>query len=307
MQHDRFPQKTGSPPDSMAGRDATDGRANPVINSQIHASLAQNLYAPRQSNQPDHTAMPKLKIDLHMHTGEDPQDGIAYPATALIDRAAQLGYAAIAITLHEKVLEDPRIFDHAAARGLLLIPAVEARIKNCDVLLYNVSQQEADRLKSFDDLRALRRDRGHDILTIAPHPCYVVGHSLRSQFEPHIDLFDAVEYSQMHMRWLNYNLPAVTIAKRHGKPIVANSDAHALWMFGRHYTLVDAEPTMTGIFDAIRAGRVELVSPAITTWEAVKFVFIDAILERRRGRTITSFPDTQSAPAKSASPARHPK
>jgi hypothetical protein len=235
--------------------------------------------------------MPKLKIDLHMHTGEDPQDGIAYPATALIDRAADLGYAAIAITLHKKTLDDPRIFDHARSRGLLLIPAVEARILNCDVLLYNVSQQETDRLKTFDDLRALRRDRGNSMLAIAPHPCFVVGHSLRSYFEPNIDLFDAVEFSQMHLRWLNYNLPAVTIAQQHGKPLVANSDAHALWMFGRHYTWVDADPTLPGIFDGIRAGRVELVSPPITTWEAIKFVVIDAILERRRGRTITSFPD----------------
>ena len=29
-----------------------------------------------------------IKVDLHMHSGEDPEDGLRYPATALIDRAA---------------------------------------------------------------------------------------------------------------------------------------------------------------------------------------------------------------------------
>ena len=40
-----------------------------------------------------------IKVDLHMHSGEDPEDGLQYPATALIDRAVELGYGAIAITL----------------------------------------------------------------------------------------------------------------------------------------------------------------------------------------------------------------
>ena len=47
-----------------------------------------------------------IKVDLHMHSGEDPEDGLRYPATALVDKAVQLGFGAIAITLHSEVLED---------------------------------------------------------------------------------------------------------------------------------------------------------------------------------------------------------
>ena len=75
-----------------------------------------------------------IKIDLHMHSGEDPHDGLAYPATALIDRAAELGYGAIAITLHKKVLEDERCFEYARQKGVLLIRAVEWNIQTVDVL-----------------------------------------------------------------------------------------------------------------------------------------------------------------------------
>src|SRR5450755_2246017 len=60
-----------------------------------------------------------IKVDMHMHTGEDPKDGLRYPATALIDRAVELGYGAIAITLHCQVIGDERVFAYAREKGLL--------------------------------------------------------------------------------------------------------------------------------------------------------------------------------------------
>ncbi len=41
-----------------------------------------------------------LKIDLHTHSGEDPQDRIGYSTRELIDRAATLGFDALAVTNH---------------------------------------------------------------------------------------------------------------------------------------------------------------------------------------------------------------
>ena len=87
-----------------------------------------------------------IKVDLHMHSGEDPEDGLRYPATALVDKAIELGFGAIAITLHGKVLEDERVFAYAQGKGLLLIRAVEWSIFGRDVLLYNITQREAEGL-----------------------------------------------------------------------------------------------------------------------------------------------------------------
>jgi predicted metal-dependent phosphoesterase TrpH len=235
-----------------------------------------------------------IKIDLHMHAGEDPEDGLRYPASALVDKAVALGYGAIAITLHGKVLADERLFEYARAKGLLLIPAVEWRICGRDVVLCNVNQREAERLQNFEDLRAFKRERGDDLLVIAPHPCYPRGHSLRHELERNIDLFDAVEYSQMHLSWLNPAERARRIAEKHGKPVVANSDAHNLWMFGRHYTLVDAEPTIPSIFRAIRERRVEWHSPHVTIWECLRMFVFDPLLHRKPGKTVRSF-EPQSA------------
>ena len=191
-----------------------------------------------------------------MHTGEDPEDGLRYPATALVDRAVELGFAAIAITLHNKVLDDERIFEYARQKELLLIRAVEWNLERVDVLLYNVTQREAERLRTFDDLRAFKRERGDDLLIIAPHPFTRRARALKTAIlNGNIDLFDAIEYSQTHLSWCNPNKRAEAVARKHGKPVIANSDAHNVWMFGRHYTLVDADPTIPCIFRAIREGR----------------------------------------------------
>jgi predicted metal-dependent phosphoesterase TrpH len=232
-----------------------------------------------------------IKIDLHMHTGEDPWDGLRYPATRLIDLAVELGFAAIAITLHDKVLEDERVFAYARQKGLLLIRAVEWEIEGVDVLLYNVTQREVDALDTFNDLRAFRQQCGDSLLVIAPHPFYPIGRSLKHHLERHIDLFDAIEHAQLHLPWLNYNKHAVRVAAHYRKPLIANSDAHNLWMFGRHYSRVDAEPNERSIFQAIRAGRIEWHSPPVTVWECLRMFVFDPLFIRRKGKTVHSFPD----------------
>ena len=69
-----------------------------------------------------------LKVDFHTHTSDDPCDRIPYSTTDLIDRAAALGYDALAVTLHERQLEIQRLIPYAAERRVVLIPGVERSI-----------------------------------------------------------------------------------------------------------------------------------------------------------------------------------
>jgi predicted metal-dependent phosphoesterase TrpH len=158
------------------------------------------------------------------------------------------------------------------------------------VLLYNVTQHELERLRSLANLRTFRRDRGDDLLVIAAHPCFFK-HSLNRHLVRDLDLFDAVEYCHLHFPWLNLNRRGVRIAEQHGKAVVATSDAHNLWMFGRHYTLVDGAPTQASIFRAIREHRVQLHSPHISIWDCLRMIVFDPVLERSPGKTVESFAD----------------
>jgi len=229
-----------------------------------------------------------IKVDLHMHTGEDPKDGLQYPATAMIDHAADLGFSAIAITLHEQVLEDQRVFDYAAEKGLLLIPGAEWCIEGRDVLIYNVTQRDIEQIRTFDALRAFRRERGNDVLVIAPHPYYPKSTSPGPVLEDNLDLFDAFEHAQIYLPWLNFNKRMLRVAKQHNKPIVANSDAHNLWMMGHHYTLVDSEPKISALFEAIRKGHIEWHSPPMSVWGCFRMFIFDP-RERKPGEITASF------------------
>src|ERR1041385_7749371 len=101
-----------------------------------------------------------IKIDLHIHTLDDPKDVLDYSAHQLLERAKALGFRVLAITLHDAVFDRAEVFADAAAMGILLIPAAEMRLEGADVILLNVSPDEVAPLRTFEDLAALRKRRG---------------------------------------------------------------------------------------------------------------------------------------------------
>ena len=206
-----------------------------------------------------------VKADLHLHTAEDPLDEIDYTALELIDHAADQGFRVLAVTLHDKVFDEPAAFERARERGVLLIPAAELRIEGADTVLLNVTAAEAATVRTFDDLRRLRAARGKSLLVFAPHPFYRMGGSIGRRIEGLLDCFDAIEFCHFHVPIFDPNVPAVRLARRTGKPLLATSDAHRRRFFGQNYSRLglasDVPPTVEAVFEAIRADRIQRVSP----------------------------------------------
>ncbi len=213
-----------------------------------------------------------IKSDLHLHTAEDPLDAVDYTALELLDRAHRLGFQALAVTLHGELFDDPKAFARARELGILLIPGVELRLEGADVVVLNISRTEAEATRTFADLRRLRAARDGSIFILAPHPFYVLGGSIgRPRLEANIDLFDAIEYCHFHVRGFNPNIPAVRLAARHHLPLLATSDAHRRCAFGPSHSLLEVPaaaaaadeeiPTAADVFAAIRAQRIQRVSP----------------------------------------------
>jgi predicted metal-dependent phosphoesterase TrpH len=220
-----------------------------------------------------------IKIDLHIHTLDDPKDAVDYSAHQLLERARTLGFRVLAITLHDAVFNRQEVFADAAAMGILLIPAAEMRLLGADVIVLNVSAEEVAELRSFDDLRRLRARRGDSIFTIAPHPFYMFGGSIGSRLFQEIDCFDAIEFCHFHIGLFNPNRRAKRVASRFGKPLIATSDAHRLHAFGRHYTSIPMPSALTleNVFAALRSGPLRLTSPACSFADlasAIYFVFL---------------------------------
>jgi predicted metal-dependent phosphoesterase TrpH len=239
-----------------------------------------------------------LKVDLHLHTDDDPVDRMAHDGYALVDRAAALGFDALAITLHDCQFADAGLTAHARKRGIVLIPGIERTIEGRHVLLLNFAADETARVRSLDDLAALRRSG--DGLVVAPHPFFPDRSCLRTRLDAHAEVFDAVEWTYFWTRGVNFNARAARWARRHGKAIVGNSDLHDLRQLGRTYSLVDAPHDAAAICAAIRGGRVELVTAPAPALQLADV--LTRMLLRPRKRTATLTPDSRPLSSKEAVP-----
>lgn len=212
-----------------------------------------------------------LKVDLHIHTSDDPVDDIPYSTRELIDRAAALGYNALAVTLHEKQLDIRPLADYAAERGITLIRGIERTIEGRHVVLLNFTPA-TEWVNTFADLAALRAREPQGIV-IAPHAFFPTAFALREHMNRHASLFDAVECNAMFTRLLDFNRKARRWARAHGKPMVGNGDVHRLRQLGSTYSLVDASPDADAICKAIREGRVDVHAEPLSVFSAATIMW----------------------------------
>jgi len=212
-----------------------------------------------------------LRGDFHHHIDTDPVDGafVRHSAGELIDHAAAAGLNALAITCHESVPYDGDATRYAAARGIVLIRGMEATVGGHHVLLLNFPEFPPG-VCSMQDVAACKTP---DALVIAPHPFYPTGIAGADTLLTHSALFDAVEFSGLYTPLTRrFNESATAHARSAGLPVVGNSDTHFLWQLGRTYTLIDATPDAPAVIDAIRLGRVRLVTRPLSWVHLVRFV-----------------------------------
>src|SRR5881275_1439263 len=89
-----------------------------------------------------------IKIDLHIHTLDDPKDAVDYSAHQLLERARTLGFRVLAITLHDAVFGRKKVFADAARR---------LNFYNCAASFLYVRRLDWIAITSRN--RLLRRDR----------------------------------------------------------------------------------------------------------------------------------------------------
>jgi predicted metal-dependent phosphoesterase TrpH len=204
--------------------------------------------------------VPSFRVDLHNHCQGDPVDPLTHTIFEHIDQARKVGLDAIAMTWHRRVCSDAAAFDYARERGLLLIPGMEAEVGGKHVVIVGLRDGDLPGRTNWDEIRALRA-RKPGVIVMAAHPFYPHPSCLNRRINEGIDCIDVVEWCSLHVNWLpsrvSPNLRAARWAQRHGKPLMACSDAHSPAAIGRTPSTVEAEAlTEEAILDAVRAGRI---------------------------------------------------
>lgn len=200
----------------------------------------------------------RLKCDLHLHTSEDPRHQLNYSAKELIEETAKKGYQVVSITNHNTVTYDQELADFAHEKGILLIPGVEATVMGKHVLIYGVEgmDEKWDQLTFFD----LKRLKARGAFIVAPHPFYPNYNCLGNLLDRFSTLFDAVEYSHLYTKKLNFNLKAQDFARSKGMPLLGLSDAHSFKQLDYTYTLIDSDKDISSIFEAIREQKTTIIT-----------------------------------------------
>jgi predicted metal-dependent phosphoesterase TrpH len=222
-----------------------------------------------------------IKAELHAHTADDPMDRVPHSAEQLIERAAEHGYGALAITLHDRPFDPTPLVAFARERGVVLIPGLERTVEGRHVILLNFPL-EAIEVQTLDDVARLKAATNG--LVIAPHPFYPIPSALGLKLlETHLNLWDAVEVSALYVRGVDFSTPAIAWARRHGKPLVGNADVHRLSQLDTTWSEIDAPPDASAICEAIRAGRVRVVTRPLGYGQAVR-IFTQMTIGGLRGR-----------------------
>jgi len=198
---------------------------------------------------------PKLKVDLHLHTAEDPYENISYNAFQLIDRASQKGFDVLSITNHNTATYNQELARYAEKKGILLIPGMEATFSHKHALIINPDFKKYPLNRSLKDLAKIKNDEN---LIIAPHPFFPTKKSLKLDLFSYLSFFDAIEFSHYYNHFINRNKKAVLVASQYRMPLVGTSDCHNLWQLGTTYTLVEAKKDPFSIIEAIKKGKIEL-------------------------------------------------
>ena len=210
-----------------------------------------------------------LKTELHTHCNADPIDykWVKYSPKDLVNEAIKKKFDVLAITCHNLVYTNKELKEYARKKGLLLLFGIERDIEERHTLLYNITQKEAMKINTFQDLKRAK-ETNKNLIAISAHPLYpgpaCIG---KKGLIKHQSLFDAWEHSFFHSWFYNPNRKLIKLAKKYKKPLVGNSDVHVLKDLGRTYSLINSKKTEEAVFQAIKDGKVKVVTNEVPIHE----------------------------------------
>lgn len=191
-----------------------------------------------------------IKADLHVHS--TCSDGKASPLE-IIHVALERGLGAISVTDHD-TFEGSRLAQRLASHyGILVIPGVEVRTDQGDILLY--CEKEINFPRGVEQL--ISKAHEENCLVVPAHPFDVMRLGIGELIYEY-DEWDAIEVWNASST-KRANRKALEVARLLNKPGIASSDAHTVEEVGSAYTIVEIGDLSIGeVLEAVRKNRVKL-------------------------------------------------
>ena len=193
-----------------------------------------------------------MKIDFHTHTFFSPDS--SSPPEEMIEAAKKKGIQGLAITDHNEIRGALRAIEYAKEKPFLIIPGIEVKTKEGDMLGLNVKKNIPKGLSAKETIKKIKEAGG---IAILPHP-FGLFQSFQGNLAGLIKEIDGIEVFNASIFGPG-NKKALAFAQKHNLAFTAGSDAHSPESLGLAYLEIPGENlSVAEVLEAIknRVGKV---------------------------------------------------
>lgn len=210
-----------------------------------------------------------LKIDLHVHTCYS-YDGVT-TLEEVVANSRRRGLDGVAVTDHCTLAGALRLIK-AKSREIIVIPGMEIETLQGHVLALNVTTPIPPKLGASETIERIHEAGG---IAVACHPTviYKMGWQPQTFSASKIDAIEVVNSATFPF-FLSTRLSR-RLATRFNLPQTAGSDSHLPQTIGMAYTLIDADPEVEEIIQAVKKGATVPCGKGIPWEMRFKKVFLD--------------------------------
>ena len=175
-----------------------------------------------------------MKCDFHVHTRYS-YDSISLPRE-VVDVAIQKGIGCLAITDHEETKGAIKAAEYAFGKSVLIIPGVEVKSREGDILGLNVKKAIQAGLSARETIKKIKEQGG---MAIIPHPFAIV-YPFKGDLKDFLREIDGIEVLNAAL-FNSENKKAMDLARENNLCFTAGSDAHFPNLIGKAYLEIPGE------------------------------------------------------------------
>jgi predicted metal-dependent phosphoesterase TrpH len=204
-----------------------------------------------------------MKCDLHVHTNYS-FDSNTSPKE-IVDKAIKEGVNCIAITDHGEIKGALEAMEYAKGKPILIIPGIEVKSKEGDILGLNVKEKIPNKLSARETIRRIKEQGG---FVVIPHP-FGLFCKFRGNLKELIKKIDAIEVLNASI-FGNGNEIAKKFAKENNLPFTVGTDSHFSNFIGKCYLEIPGENlSIKEIFEKIKEKKGEIIGKEANFFEKV--------------------------------------
>ncbi len=192
-----------------------------------------------------------LKADLHVHTRYS-EDSIS-PPEMIVQHCLRMGINCVAITDHNEI---SGAFEVKRIAPFKVIIGEEILSNRGEIIGYFLTEKIPPRLSPEETVARIKAQGG---LVCIPHPFDILrsGTKIHTQaLEKILPSADLIEVFNSKTMLLRYSKRALELARKHGLPGTAGSDAHIVREIGSTYMEIPEFNDVQQFLQSLRQGKV---------------------------------------------------